>query len=187
MNNSRIKLAFKGSCLKQHKAPFTANNVVNLYIVYELDIWSHDELIFRADISSSVYANNKNKKALILSKGETKGLDNTSLTAEAKYSINFSRSQGKFYLRLHHNGRNSFLFANATKIHQFKAKDSETKRYPLCLGNISKDFSVDNMKQTELNRYVYDFNVDYNIIDTSNIIDIHKYLMKKHDKKLCLE
>ena len=90
MNNSRIKLAFKVSCLKQHKAPFTANNVVNLYIVYELNIWSHDELIFGADISSSVYANNKNKKALILSKGETKGLDNTSLTAEAKYSINFS-------------------------------------------------------------------------------------------------
>ena len=49
----------------------------------------------------------------------------------------------------------------------------------LCLGNISKDFSVDNMKKTGLNGYVYDFSVDYNIIGTSNIINIHKYLMKK--------
>ena len=42
MNNSRIKLEFKRSCLKQDKAPFTPNNVVNLYIVYELNIWSQD-------------------------------------------------------------------------------------------------------------------------------------------------
>ena len=40
-------------------------------------------------------------------------------------------------------------------------------------------------KKTELNGYVYDFSVDYNFIDTSNIINIHKYLMKKHDIK-CL-
>ena len=68
----------------------------------------------------------------------------------------------------------------------FNAKYSEIKKYPLCLGNISKDFSVDNMKKTGLNGYVYDFSVDYNNIDTSNIIDIHKYLMKQHDIKSCL-
>ena len=51
----------------------------------------------------------------------------------------------------------------------------------MCLGNISKDFYVNNMKKTGLNGYVYDFSVDYNIIDTSNIIDIHKYFMNKHD------
>ena len=39
------------------------------------------------------------------------------------------------------------------------------------------------MKKTGLNGYVYNFSVDYNIIDTSNIIDIHKYLKKKHDIK----
>ena len=43
MNNSRIRLKFKGSCLKQeNKAAFTPKNVVNLFIVYELDIWSQD-------------------------------------------------------------------------------------------------------------------------------------------------
>ena len=42
MNNSRIKLEFKESCLKQDKASFTPKHVVNLYIVYELNIWSQD-------------------------------------------------------------------------------------------------------------------------------------------------
>ena len=143
--------------------------------------WGKNVIIFGVDMSSSVHANNKNKDILILGKEQTKGLDNISLTAEAEYSINFSRSEREFCLSLHYNGSNSFLFVNATKIHQFKAKDSEIKRYPLCLGNISKDFSVDNMKKTELNGYVYDFSVYYDIIDVSNIIDMHKYLMKKHD------
>ena len=41
--NSRIKLKFKGSCLKQEdKAAFAVKNVVNLFIVYELDTWSQD-------------------------------------------------------------------------------------------------------------------------------------------------
>ena len=68
-------------------------------------------------------------------------------------------------------------------MHQFKTKDSEIKRYLLCLGNISKDLSVDKMKMTGLNGYVYDFSVNYNNIGASNIIKIHKYLMKKHDIK----
>ena len=57
------------------------------------------------------------------------------------------------------------------------------KRYLLCLGNILKVFPVDNMKKTGSNEYVYDFSVDYDIIDTSNIINIHKYSMIKHDIK----
>ena len=65
-----------------------------------------------------------------------------------------------------------------------KQNDSETKKIPLCLGNISKNFRSINMKKkTGLNGYLYKYSVDYNIIDTSNIIDIDKYLMKKHDIK----
>ena len=63
-------------------------------------------------------------------------------------------------MRLHYNGSNSFLFVNATKIYQFKAKDSEIKKYPLCLGNISGDFPANDMKKTGLNGCVYDFAVD---------------------------
>ena len=59
-------------------------------------------------MSSSVHANNKNKNILILHKGQTKGIDNTSLTSEPEYSINFSRSERKLCLCIHYNG--SFLF-----------------------------------------------------------------------------
>ena len=64
------------------------------------------------------------------------------MAVEAKYSINFSRSQGIYFLRLHYNGSNSFLFVNGSKIHQFKAKNSEIKPFPLCLGKNSKDLIV---------------------------------------------
>ena len=76
-------------------------------------------------------------------------------------------------------------FVHVTKIHQFKAKDSEIKRYPLRLGNISKDVSINNMKKTGLNGYVYNFwfCVDYNAVAVDDILDIHKYWIKKHDIK----
>ena len=76
---------------------------------------------------------------------------------------------------------NSYIFVNGVEIHKFNAKDSEINAIQLCLGNISKDFFVDNMKKTELNGYVYDFGVDYDAIAVDDIIDIHKYLMKKDD------
>ena len=60
-----------------------------------------------------------------------------------------------------------------------KAKDSEIVVTSLCLRNISKDFSVDNMKKTGLNRYVYDFTVD--VIADDDILDTHKYLIKKNN------
>ena len=82
---------------------------------------------------------------------------------------------------MHYNGANSYLFVNGTEIIKFKAKDSEIVSYPLCLGNISKDFSVDNMEKTGLNGYVYDFSVDYDAIVVDNIIDFHKYLMENNN------
>ena len=97
-------------------------------------------------MSSSVHIDNKEKDILILGKGSTQGLNNTKLTAETLFSINFTRPGIKFCLNLHYNEGNSFLFVNATKIYQFKAKDSEIKKYLFCLGNISGDFSANNMK-----------------------------------------
>ena len=69
-----------------------------------------------------------------------------------------------FSLSLHYNEANNYLFVNGPEIIKFKAKDSEIVVTPLCLGNISKDFSVDNMERTGLNGYVYDFSVDYDTI-----------------------
>ena len=84
-------------------------------------------------------------------------------------------------MSLHYNGANSYLFVNGTKIYKFKTKGSEMVASPLCLGNISKDWSVDTMKKTGLDGYVYDFTFDYDAVAIDNILDIHKYLMKKNN------
>ena len=107
-------------------------------------------IIFKVDMSSFVHVDNKNKDILILGKGHTQGLDGSTLTAEKLYSINFTENNKKFCLSLHYNGANSYLFVNGTEIYKFKAKDSEIVATPLCLGNISKDFSVDNMKKNRI-------------------------------------
>ena len=82
---------------------------------------------------------------------------------------------------LNYNGANSYLCDNGTEIHKFKEKDCEIVVTPLCFGNISKDFSVDNMKKFGLNGYVYDFSVNDDVITADDILDIHKYLMKKNN------
>ena len=97
-------------------------------------------------------------------------------------SINFTKTNTKFCLSLDYNGSNSYLFVNGTEIHQF-SKGSKIIAAPICLGNISRDFSVDNMKKTGLNGYVCDFSVDYDFIANDKILDIHKHLMKKNNTK----
>ena len=71
------------------------------------------------------------------------------------------------------------MFVNGTEIYKFKAKDSEIVATPLCLGNISKHWSTDNMKKTGFNGYVYDISVDYD--SDTDVDDIHEYLMKKNN------
>ena len=138
-------------------------------------------VIFGVDMNSSVHVDNKGKDILILGKGPTQGLGEHSLTAGKKYSVNVTDHRKKWCLSLHYNGANSYLFANGTEIIKFKAKDSNTIATPLRLGNISKDWSVDNMKDTWLNGYVYDFSVDYDATSADDIKDIQKYLMKKNN------
>ena len=88
-------------------------------------------------------------KTLILGKGSTDGLDDTKLTAEADYSISFSGKQKKFSLSLLYNRNNSYLFVIVVKIYQLKGKNSELNWDQLCLGNISKDYRVDDMKKLD--------------------------------------
>ena len=90
------------------------------------------------------------------------------------YSINFTETKKKFCLSLHYNKANSYLFVNGAEIYKFKAKDSEIVATPICLGNISKDWSVDIMKKTGFYGYVYDFSADYDSTDVNDIKDIHK-------------
>ena len=130
-------------------------------------------------MSSSPHIVNKKKDILILGRRPTQGLEHT-LPAEKIYSINFTVTKKLFCLSLHYNGANSYLFVNGTEIYKFKAKDSEIVASPLYLGNISKDWSTDNMGRTGFNGYIYDFIVDYDSTDVDDVKDIHKYLMKNN-------
>ena len=79
-------------------------------------------IVFGADMSSSVHANNKTKNILVLGKGVPQKLDNTTIYAEKLHLINFSKSNALFYLSLHYNTENCYLFVNGTEIHKFKAR-----------------------------------------------------------------
>ena len=138
-------------------------------------------IIFGVGMSSSVHVLNKGKDILILGKCPTQGLGEHSLTAKKMYSVNFADNGDKYCLNLHYNGENNYLLVNGVVIIKFKAKVSNIIATPLCLGSISKDWSVDNMKDIGLNGYVYDFSVDYDATDVDDIKDIHKYLMKKNN------
>ena len=106
---------------------------------------------------------------------------NTRVRKYFKCRKNFIVTKTKFCLSLHYNGANSYLFVNGQEIIKFKAKDSQIVASPLCLGNISRDWSTDNMKRTGFNGYVYELNLDYK--DTPYISEavpfIHKHFMLK--------
>ena len=78
-------------------------------------------------------------------------------------------------------GATFFLFVKATKIYKFKAKVSEIKKCPFCLWNTSADFSSNIMKKHDQMGVWAIFQSFYRAFNASNIIDIHKSLMKKHD------
>ena len=130
-------------------------------------------------MSLSTKNDNRKKDILILGRGPTQRLEST-LSPEKTYSINFTKKNRKFCLSLHYNWANSYSFVNGKEIIKFKAKDSEILAYSLCLGNILKDWSQDDMKKTGFIGYIYDFSSDYNIIAVADILDIHKYLMKQN-------
>ena len=132
-------------------------------------------------MSSSVHVDNKGKDILILGKGPTQGLGEHSFIHKKCIQLILLIIEEKCCLNLHYNGANSYLFGDSTEIIKVKAKESKIIATPLCIGNISKDWSVDNMKDTELNESVYNFSVDYNTIAVDDIKDIHEHLMKKNN------
>ena len=80
-------------------------------------------IIFLSGMSSSVHIDNKIKDISVFGKGPTQGLNDTTLTVIYKYLINFTELGKRFALSLHYNGSNSFMYVNAVKMCQFKAKD----------------------------------------------------------------
>ena len=126
--------------------------------------YGQNVIIFGVDMNSSPHFNSwKRTKARIRWKF---------ISSKKMYSINFSKNNKRFCLRLHYNGANSYLFVNGLEIIILKAKDSKIVASPLCLGNISKDWSVDNIRKSSFTGYVYDFSVGYDAIDVDDIKDI---------------
>ena len=95
------------------------------------------------------------------------------------YPTNFistGSNNKKVVLSLHYNRDDSYLFVNSVEQAKFKTANSEILSNPICLGNISED-----PIPTGLIGFIYDFSVDYKIISTDKIQNIHKYLMKKQN------
>ena len=84
---------------------------------------------------------------------------------------NFTKQRNKFWLNLHYNEVNSYIFANGVEIYKLISITLFPKinAVPLCLGDTSKYFLADNMKNTGLYGYVFDFSVDYDSIDVNGI------------------
>ena len=83
---------------------------------------------------------------------------------------------------MHYNSDNSYLFVNGIEIYKFKASNKNIN-FPtqFCLGSISNGFSALESREVSLNGNVYYFSADYNSVDKSNILNIHKYLMIKNN------
>ena len=131
-------------------------------------------------MTNSKHANNKIKDVLVLGRGLIQKIDDTTIYEEKMYSPNFTVANKTFYLNLHYNGNDTYLFINDEKIIKCKAKNQSVLR-KLSLRNISADFNQADRKEIGLYGYVYDFSVDYQAIVNDKILDIHQYLMKKNN------
>ena len=97
---------------------------------------------------------------------------------EKNFSINFSKGNTKFCLNLHYNADDSYSFDNGKEISEFEGPNKNVN-FPtqFCLGGIFNGFSAIRSREVTLDGNVYDFSVDYNSIDRSDILNIDKYLM----------
>ena len=138
-------------------------------------------LIFGVRENSVIDSNNKANNIYVMGDGIVQGIDDTTLYAEKTYATNFSAVNKKSVLSLHYNSDNSYLFVNGNQELKFKAKDDQTVKEILSLGNLSDDWTKLNATKTGLYGNVNDFAVDYTETSVGNIYNIHRYLMKKND------
>ena len=134
-------------------------------------------IIFGVDMINSKHGNNKTKDVLVLGHGLIQKIDDTNIYVEKMYSPNFTVANKTFWLSLHYNGDDSYLFVNGKEVKKSKKQNVVRK---LSLGNISADFNQADRKSTGLYGYIYDFSVDYNAISNDKVHDIHAYLMRKN-------
>ena len=109
------------------------------------------------------------------------GINGSFGSPEKKFNINFTNVNTEFCLSLHYNADNSYLFVNGKEVFKFRA-DNKNVNFPtqFCLGSISNGYKI---SKVYLNGNVYDFSDNNNSINKSDILNIHKYLMTKNNKK----
>ena len=138
-------------------------------------------LIFGVHENSLVHANNKANNIYVMGDLFVQGINDTTLYAEKVYSQNFTAVSKKFMLSLHYNGDDSYLFVNGKKELKFKAKDDQIVKEILCLGNISDNWNAANAEKTGFWGEIYDFAVSYTKTSVSDMYNVHRYLIGKHN------
>ena len=139
-------------------------------------------LIFGADMSFSVHATNRANHIYVMGTGLTQGIHDTTLYAEKNFYRNFTDLGKKIMLSLHYNGDDSYLFVNGRQELKFKTETDQLVKEKLCIGNLSDQWTTSESEKTGVYGKIYDFIVDYEqIVGTTKILDMHKYLMTKHN------
>ena len=170
-DTSKYKYEGYGICFDEGGS-FSKGNISN----------GNNVLIFGADESSLVHANNKANNIYVMGDLFVQGINDTTLYAEKIYSQNFTRPSKKFVLSLHYNRSDSYLLVNGKQEFKFKAKKDILLRKKLCIGNLSDEWTTSESEKTGLYGNIYDFIADYKkIAGVKAIYDMHRYLMIKHD------
>ena len=152
--------------------------------------WSFDYdfaknvIIFGVDNSLSSHFDNCKNIFLTLGEDPTYGSNGSFGSPEKMFIINFTKANTELCLSLHYNADHSYLSVNGKEILKFKANDKNIYwNFPtqFCLASISNGFSANESREASVNENIYDFSVDYNSIDKSVILNIHKYLITKNN------
>ena len=139
-------------------------------------------IIFGADMSFSKHANNTANNIYVMGKNYVQKINNTAIYTEKMYYRNFTYLGKKFVLSLHYNGDDSYLFVNDRQELKFKTKTDQLVNEKLCIGNLSNQWTTNESEKTGTYGKFDDFVVDYEqIVGTTKIIDMHKYLITKYD------
>ena len=139
-------------------------------------------LSFGADMSFSVHKTNRANHIYVMGTGLTQDIHDITLYAEKNFYRNFTDLGKKFMLSLHYNGDDSYLFFNGRQELKFKCKTDQLVKEKLCIGNLSDQWTTSESEKSGVYGNIYDFVVDYEqIAGTTKILDMHKYLMTKHN------
>ena len=139
-------------------------------------------IIFGSDMSFSKHANNEGNNVYVMGKDYVQKINGTTIYAEKMYYRNFTYLGKKFMLSLHYSGNDSYLFVNGRQELKFKTKADQLVKEKLCIGNLSDQWTTSESEKTGVYGKIYDFVVDYEqIAGTTKILDMHKYLMTKHN------